>query len=137
MKINSYLTFGGNCREAMSFYKNCLGGDLKFQTLADSPQMAGLPNVYKRYIVHATLIKDNLVLMASDLPSEQSLIKGNAIALMLHCNSKSEIEEYYEKLSAGGLKDQPLARTYWGALAGNLIDKFGNHWMLHFQENPE
>jgi PhnB protein len=135
MKINSYLTFGGNCKEAMSFYKKCLGGDLSFQTLADSPYAEEMPGPYKQCIVHATLIKDNLILMASDLPYEQGLIKGNSISLMLHCNNESEIIEFYEKLSEGGIKIQFLSKTYWGALAGNLIDKFGNHWMLHFQEN--
>jgi len=37
MTINGYLTFNGNCREAMNFYKKCLGGELTFQTIGDSP----------------------------------------------------------------------------------------------------
>jgi PhnB protein len=40
-QINSYLTFNGNCQEAMIFYQKCLGGELTFQTVGESPLSAG------------------------------------------------------------------------------------------------
>jgi PhnB protein len=42
-QINSYLTFNGNCREAMNFYKDCLGGELNLQTIAESPLADKMP----------------------------------------------------------------------------------------------
>ncbi len=56
-QINSYLTFNGNCREAMNFYKSCLGGELHFQTIGDSPLSEGMPAAMKACILKATLKK--------------------------------------------------------------------------------
>ena len=133
--INSYLTFGGNCREAMSFYKDCLGGELTFQTVGESPMAAEMPDEMKAYILHSTLSNGALTLMGSDMVSNEGLITGNAIALMLNCNSEEELKRCYEKLAAGGVATHPVENTFWGAMFGDLIDKFGNHWLLHFAKN--
>ncbi|MBD0332688.1 MAG: VOC family protein [Chitinophagaceae bacterium] len=130
--IISYLTFNGNCREAMTFYKECLGGELSFQTIGESPLSHNMPEQMKNTILHATLTKGDVVLMASDMVGDKGLIRGNAVALMLNCSSQKEIKECYEKLSQGGQKTHPLEITFWGATLGNLTDKYGNHWLLHY-----
>lgn len=89
--INPYLTFGGNCREAMNFYNDVLGGELKLQTIGDSPLVEKMPADMKKYILHSQLTNETLTLMGSDMVSEQGLIKGNAVSLMLACNSESSI----------------------------------------------
>ena len=134
-QINSYLSFSGNCLEAMNFYKECLGGELSFQTIGESPLSEKMPKKMKDCILHATLTKGLLVLMASDMVGENGLIKGNNVSLSLHCNSEEEIKKFYEKLSAGGIKNHPLEVSFWGALFGDITDKFGNHWILHFNKN--
>jgi PhnB protein len=133
--INSYLTFGGNCREAMNFYKDCLGGELSFQTIGESPIADKMPAAMKECILHATLIKGSLILMGSDMVGEQGLVKGNAVSLVINCSSEEEIESFYEKLSAGGSKDHALEQSFWGATFGDLTDKYGNHWLLNFEKN--
>jgi PhnB protein len=137
-QINSYLTFSGNCREAMTFYKQCLGGELKFQTIGESPLSEKMPAQMKDSILHATLTHKRLVLMASDMVSEQGLIKGNAVSLMLDCSSETEIRQAYDKLAEGGKRTHPLENTFWGALFGDLTDKYGNNWLLHYDKtiNP-
>ncbi|MDX2048562.1 MAG: VOC family protein [Chitinophagaceae bacterium] len=134
-QINSYLTFNGNCREAMVFYKECLGGELMLQTIGESPMADKMTEQMKESILHSTLSKGDLVIMASDMVSDKGLIKGNSVSLMLNCSSEKEIRNYYEKLSAGGEATHPLENTFWGALFGDLTDKYGNHWLLHFQKN--
>jgi PhnB protein len=134
-QINSYLTFNGNCKEAMTFYKDCLGGELIFQTIGESPLSDKMPRQMKDCILHATLTKNALVLMASDMVSESGLVKGNAVSLSLNCSSEEEIKKYYAKLSAGGTANHPLEDSFWGALFGDLTDKFGNHWILNFNKN--
>jgi PhnB protein len=133
MIIHSYLTFNGNCREAMTFYKECLGGKLIFQTIGESPLSKKMPVKMKNCILHSTLKKNNFLLMASDMVSEKGLIKGNAISLMLDCSTEAEIKKCYQKLSQGGKQTHTLENSFWGALSGNLIDKFGNNWLLHFK----
>jgi len=134
-QINAYLTFNGNCREAMSFYKEVLDGDLALQTIGESPMADKMPQKMKDCILHAQLTKGPLILMGSDMVNEPGLIKGNSVTLMLACNSEEEIKSCYEKLSAGGKATHPLEDTFWGALFGGLTDKFGNHWLLNFDKN--
>jgi PhnB protein len=136
-QINSYLTFNGNCREAMTFYKECLGGKLTFQTVGKSPLSEKMPKQMKNCILHATLKKDALVLMASDMVSEKGLIKGNSVSLSLNCSSEEEIKNCYAKLSAGGTATHQLEDSFWGALFGDLTDKFGNHWILNYNRNQK
>lgn len=133
MQINSYLTFNGNCREAMEFYKKCLGGELTFQTVGESPRSKKMKKRMKDAILHATLIKDKLIIMASDLVGEKGLLKGNTVSLLLICSSKSEIQKMYNKLSLDGEKTYPLKPTFQGAVFGNLTDKYGTQWLLHYQ----
>lgn len=136
-QINSYLTFSGNCREAMNFYKECLGGELVLQTIGESPMADQLPAQMKESILHSTLQRDGITLMASDMVSENGLVRGNAVSLMLNCSSEKEIRTCYEKLSSGGKATHPLHDTFWGALFGDLTDKFGNNWLLHFDKNQQ
>jgi PhnB protein len=134
-RINSYLTFNGNCRDAMTFYKECLGGELILQTVGGSPLAEQMPTKMKDCILHATLTNGNLILMGSDMVSNAGLIKGNAVSLSLTCSSEKEIRDCYEKLSSGGQATHSLEDTFWGALFGDLTDKFGNHWILNFSKN--
>jgi len=131
-EINSYLTFNGNCREAMTFYKECLGGELVLQTIGESPLADKMPVQMKECILHSTLTKEGIVLMASDMVSEKGLVKGNSVSLMLNCSSEEEIKTFYSRLTDGGQATHPLENTFWGALFGDLTDKYGNHWLLHF-----
>lgn len=136
-QINSYLTFSGNCREAMTFYKECLGGGLIFQTVGESPLSSKMPSKMKNCILHATLTKNDLVLTGSDMVPESGLIKGNAVSLLLDCDSEEEIKTFYKKLSKSGKADHPLEETFWGALFGDLTDKFGNHWLLNYNRKQK
>ena len=132
--INAYLTFNGNCREAMAFYQKCLGGKLLFQTVGESPLSEKMPVKMRNCILHSSLTNDGLELMASDLAGDNGLLKGNTVSLVLNCSSEKEVRQCYKKLSAGGLATHPLEDTFWGTLFGNLIDKFGNHWILNFNK---
>lgn len=132
--LNVYLTFSGNCREAMTFYKECIGGELSFQTIGESPLSDKMPEQMKNCILHSTLSGDNLILMASDMVGEGGLKRGNAVSLMLNCRSEKDIREFYEKLSQGGKRTHELEHAFFGALFGDLVDKFGNQWLLHYQK---
>jgi len=136
-QINSYLTFSGNCREAMQYYKDCLGGELSLQTIGESPMADKMPAEMKDCILHGTLTKGALILMGSDMVGETGLVRGNAISLMLNCSSEDEIQRCYEFLSKEGKATHPLEHTFWGALFGDLTDKYGNQWLLHFDKNQQ
>jgi PhnB protein len=133
--INSYLTFNGNCREAMTFYKKCLGGELTLQTIGESPLADKMPPQMKECILHSALTKGAWALMATDCVPEQGLVKGNSVSLCLNCSSEEEIRNCYANLSKDGQATHPLEDTFWGALFGDLTDKYGNHWLLNYDKN--
>jgi PhnB protein len=135
MQIHSYLTFNGNCREAMTFYQECLGGKLTFQTVGASPLSKKMPKKMKDCILHATLTNEALLLQGSDMVPHNGLIKGNTVSLSLNCSSEEQIKMLYAKLSSEGKAEHPLENTFWGALFGDLTDKYGNHWILNYNKN--
>lgn len=133
--IHTYLTFNGNCREAMTFYKDCLGGELSLQTIGESPMSVDIPAFMKPFILHSSLTKGPLVLTGSDMVPEMGLTAGNTISLFLNCNSEAEARTFYKRLSKNGIATHPLENTFWGALFGTLTDQFGYHWLINFEGN--
>lgn len=133
-QLNPYLNFDNNCREAMNFYKDCLGGDLYLQTVGESPEMAAhMPDHMKDCILHSTLTSGSMVIMASDLNREKRLA-GNTVHLCINCTSEDELNSFFSKLSADGQVTEPLSDMPWNAKFGSLIDKFGMYWILNFQK---
>jgi len=136
-QINAYLNFDGNCREAITFYKECLGGELALQTVEGSPIEAQCPAAMKHQILHASLMKDGLILMGSDMQGPEGFIKGNNIALSLNCSSEEEINTFFSNLSQNGKITHALTEQFWGATFGVLTDKFGIRWMLNYDKNQK
>lgn len=132
--VNTYITFNGNCREAMNFYQECLGGELFFQTVGESPMADKIPLKMRESILHSNLTSGDVRIQASDM-GDEGLIKGNNVSLMLNCRSEEEIRTTYEKLASGGIASHPLEDTFWSSLFGGLTDKFKIRWMLHFPKN--
>ncbi|BAU54344.1 VOC family protein [Mucilaginibacter gotjawali] len=133
-QINAYVGFNGDCRRAMEFYRDCIGGELTFQTVAESPIANQCAPSMKDSILHSSLTKDALLLMATDMTGPDGFIKGNNIALSLNCSSEDEINTFYSKLSAGGKILEPLKDSFWGSLFGCFTDKFGIMWMLNYDK---
>jgi PhnB protein len=136
-QINAYINFDGNCREVMTFYKECLGGELNMQTVEGSPIEAQCPASMKQQILHASLMKDDLVIMGSDMQEPGGFTKGNNIALSLSCSSDEEIKTFFSKLSEGGKISHNLMQSFWGATFGVLTDKYGIRWMLNYDKNQQ
>lgn len=135
-QVNAYLNFDGNCREAMNFYKECLGGELNMQTVEGSPIEDQCPAAMKHQILHASLAKDELLLMGSDMKEPgESFTKGNNIALSLNCSSDEEIKTFFSNLSKDGKVSHPLKKEFRGATFGVLTDKYGIRWMLNYDKN--
>jgi PhnB protein len=94
-----------------------------------------MPKEMKECILHSTLTTASFVLMGSDMTPETGLKKGNSVSLMLNCRSEADIRMYFDELSIGGTVLHPLENTFWGALLGDLTDKFGTNWILNFDKN--
>jgi PhnB protein len=128
-QINPYLTFNGNCREAMTFYQKCFGGELILQTVEESPMANQWPAEAQNGILHSSLIKGRLILMGSDMAGTDGVTRGNTISLALVCNDEEEITRCFANLSDGGHVIHPLHRFFDGTI-GSLTDRYGMNWVL-------
>lgn len=117
----------------MIFYQQCFGGQLSFQTIQDVEGEQELPVEMRGNILQATLLKDDLLLLATDMLDE-SLVKGNAVSMLLNCSSATEIKRYHKQLSVGAKSVRALQETAEGAVFGQLTDRFGNQWLLSYDQ---
>lgn len=129
--VNPYLTFAGNCREAMTFYKEALNGDLQLLPFEGSP--VEVPYSYKNNIMHATLRFGDAVIMASDSMPDQEVSHGNGVHISISVNDPEKAKQFFNNLSKGGKVVMPFDKTFWDALFGMCIDKFGVSWMVNCQ----
>jgi PhnB protein len=129
-QINVYLTFNGNAKEAMTFYRDVLGGELSVMKVSDTPGKDTAPAENLDKVMHASLINGNIILFATDMIAEGKFIEGTGVTMNLNC-SIDEIKNYFDKLSAGGVVIHPLKEEFWGGTFGVFKDKFGKKWMLH------
>ena len=137
-QINAYVGFNGKCREAMTFYKECLGGELMLQTVAETPMAAQCPEGMQNSIMHSSLTKGNLLLlMGSDMVGPDGHNQGNNIALSINCSSEEEINTVFSKLAEGGKIIDPLKVQFWGAIFCVLTDKYGINWMFNYDKNQQ
>lgn len=130
-KINAYLIFNGNCREAMEFYAKNLGAELQMMPFSEAP---GTPNEAKDRIIHARMAKGEAVLMASDNMPGMPFTQGNSYWVSVDCDSLAEIERLFPAFSEGGKVSMPLQDTFWNARFGMLTDKYGVNWMFNFEK---
>ena len=129
-KLNPYLSFRDNAREAMEFYKTVFGGKLEMQTFKEfhASQDPGEDNK----IMHSVLTADNgIVFMASDTPNSMEYRTGTNMSMSLSGDNETELRGYYEKLSAGGTIAMPLEKAPWGDTFGMCTDKFGVSWLVN------
>jgi PhnB protein len=128
--VTTYLMFSGNCRQAMTFYQQGLGGDLELRPFPDDQ---GKPSTDPNAgIMHARLTRAGApILMASDTPSGET-IQGNNFNVSIDCESLDELERYFNALSQGGKVRLPLSDMFWGARFGMLTDQFGIQWMFNY-----
>jgi len=129
-KLNPYLSFKSNAREAMEFYKTIFGGELKMSTFKE--YHASQSPAEDALIMHAELnAGETLTFMASDTPARMEYNAGNNITLSLSGDDENEITTYFKKLSAGGKVSMPLEKAIWGDTFGMCTDKFGINWMVN------
>jgi PhnB protein len=136
-RIDAYLFFENNCREAMTYYQQCLGGELNLMTVGESPVGNQLPRGMEHKILHACLSHDNVVLMASDNCMGEPLTQSKSFSLSLICSNEEEVHALYAKLADSGEAVSPPKTEFWGDVFGMLVDKFGVSWMLNYRPNRQ
>ena len=131
MKLNPYLAFDGQCREAFQFYEQCLGGKIAFiQTIGESPMAKNMPPESHNRVMHVTLHVDDQVLQGADAPPGQ-FTKPAGFCVAVHFPTVADGERVFNSLAAGGKVQMPFQPTFWAKGFGMLIDRFGIPWIVN------
>jgi PhnB protein len=129
-KLNPYLSFKDNAREAMEFYRTVFGGKLTTSTFKEFH--ASQDPSEDELIMHSVLEADNgMTFMASDTPNRMEYKPGTNFSMSLSGDNEAELKDYFEKLSAGGNITMPLEKAIWGDTFGMCTDKFGVPWLVN------
>jgi len=134
MQMAPYLSFKGDCEEAFRFYERLLGGRVgELFRYGGSPMEGEVQPGWSDKIMHGTVSIGDQTLMGADMvPGHYEEPKG--FSLSLHLKSPAEGERIFHELASGGRVVVPLARTFWAALFGMLIDRFGVPWTINCEE---
>jgi PhnB protein len=129
-RLNPYLSFRDNAKEAMGFYQSVFGGELTLSTFEELH--ASEDPAEQNKIMHSQLESEGgLVLMASDTPNSMDYTPGTNISVSLSGDDDAELRGYWTKLSDGGTVAMPLEKAPWGDSFGQCVDKFGISWLVN------
>ena len=129
-KLNPYLNFQDNTREAMEFYHTIFGGKLELHTFSE--YHASQDPSEDNKIMHSVVEAENgITFMAADTPNSMQYRQGTNMSMSLNGDDAAELTAYFEKLSAGGMVTIPLEKVPWGDSFGMCIDKLGIQWLVN------
>ena len=132
-RLNPYITFDGQAREAMDFYRDVFGGTLNASTFGELGGATG-PDAEK--IMHSQLETDlGFTLMASDSPPEVGFQPGTNVAVSLSGDDGDALRSYWDRLSEGGNVTVPLEKQVWGDEFGSVVDRFGIIWLVNISQS--
>jgi PhnB protein len=133
-RLNPYISFTDNARQAMEFYKDVFGGTLVLNTFGEYGN-ADAPEANK--IMHGMLETDRgFTIMGADTPPGMELNRGDNIAVSLSGDDGDDLRGYWQKLSDGGTVTLPLEKQMWGDEFGMCVDQFGVAWMVNIGQPP-
>ncbi len=131
-RLNPYISFAGNARQAMEFYEGVFGGTLTMNTFGEFGE-PGAPESDK--IMHGQLENDRgFTLMGADTPPGMEHTPGNNMSVSLSGDDDAELRGYWDKLSEGGMVPMPLEKQMWGDEFGMCVDQFGVTWMVNITQ---
>ena len=130
VRLNPYLSFRDDAREAMTFYQSVLGGELTVSTFGEFH--ASEDPAEQEKVMHAMLeAPEGLVLMASDTPDAMEHRPQAGVSVSLSGDDEGWLRGCWEKLSDGGTVVMPFEKAPWGATFGMCVDRFGTSWMVN------
>jgi PhnB protein len=133
LRCTPFLLFDGNCAEAMTFYHQCLGGELTLTKLGESAMRDLLPPEKHQRIINAHLKSGQIEISAADWMAAPTYMpkQGNMISIFVIGGTYDELKAVFDKLAEGASKDhfQELHDMPFG-IYGQFTDKFGIPWIF-------
>ena len=131
-QIHAYLSFDGNCADAMRFYERVLGGNLKaLLKNSDTPAAADVPPGNEDRIMHAYLEFDGGAIMAGDAMCSEKYDGIKGVSKTLSYDDTAAAKRVFDALSDGGTVTMPWSPTFWAESFGMLRDQYGTPWIVN------
>jgi PhnB protein len=133
-RLNPYISFKDNARQAMEFYQGVFGGELSLNTFGEY----GDPSApFADGIMHGMLeTADGFTLMGADTPPGMEFSPGNTMSVSLSGDDEAALRGWWDELSAGGQVAVPLEKQVWGDTFGMCTDQFGVTWLVNIAGAP-
>lgn len=130
VRLNPYLNFRDNAREALTFYQSVLGGELNISTFADFH--ASEDPAEQDKVMHGHLVTgEGMNLMAADTPNSMDFNGQAGVSVSLSGDDEEKLRGWWDGLSDGATIVMPFQQAPWGATFGMLIDRFGTSWLVN------
>ena len=140
MKLELFLNFDGNCREAVEFYakvfKAEVGNVMTYGEAPPDPEYP-TPEADKDRIIYAGVPIGGMTVMFSDVPSGSEYVSGSNISPTISSDDKNELTRIFDGLKDGGEVYMELQKTFFSEWFGMVEDKFGVIWQLSHYVQPE
>ncbi|MDH6357501.1 VOC family protein [Parabacteroides sp. PF5-9] len=137
MNLTSYLIFNGEAEKAANFYADVLNGKIenlyRYDSMPPTPEMP-VPEACKQMILHCCItFPGGSISVADTLPHDKRDFGNRGHMLTLHCDSITQAEEMYIKLSEGAQKiDCKLGEAFFAKRYGEVVDRYGILWAIMF-----
>ncbi|SFU73029.1 PhnB protein [Pustulibacterium marinum] len=133
-QVQPYLTFRGECQEALSYYRDCFNAKIVNQQTYENASI-DIPEDYRNKLQHAELKGKGIHIMAYDAAPDTPLNSGNQVQMSVALESEEELTSLFDKFTSEGQTITKPEKTSWNALYARCKDKYGVYWMLNYQLN--
>ena len=133
MKLIPYLHFNGNCEEALNTYAKIFDGVAQVTSRFGDTSAFQVPEEFKNKVMHGNVTFDGNTIFMSDCGPGRVVIHGDGTAMSIGLDDEAKTQKIFDQLAEGGTVVMPLAKQFWGATFGQLVDKYGIRWMLNCQ----
>ena len=135
--ITPYLTFNGNCKEALAFYRSVFPcGEPSILPFGDyMPEGSPTPpELLRSWVMHAEMTVCGTNVWFAD--SAQSPGNSGLITLSAIVPTEGEARAIYDALCAGGTVTLPPTVTFYSVFHAVVRDRFGVPWQIVAEEAP-
>lgn len=131
VRLNPYIGFRDQARDALGFYHGVFRGDLTIGTFGEAGMAQDPADADK--VMHGQLEGENgLLLMASDAPAGMEGPEVSNISVSLSGDDEEALSRYWNGLADGAKAIiEPLTRAPWGDTFGMLTDRYGVTWLVN------
>ena len=131
--LTTVISFTGNCNEAISFYKEALGAEVKsINYFKDAPENHGMEELPPEFVMHSEVLISGSMINMTD--GAEGNFSDDNFSFLIIKDTADEVSELYHKLSEGGKVIEELAPVFWASMYGMVVDCFGICWQMMTSE---